>query len=540
MKKTLIISLTVILASFTGCSPNIDKTKLDAYFDTLANNRKFMGSVAVSRNGESIYAKSVGFADIEHGLKANENSKYRIASISKTFTAALIFIAVDENKLNPDQTIDKFFPAINNSDKITIAHLLYHRSGISDDNSFTDHANQPGTEQETIERILSAGIDFEPDAKASYGNLNFILLSYILEKIYEKSFSEILEEKIVKPVGLKNTYCVNKTNVKDNECNSYVYGRTAEFDSEMYDWEPEPEIDLSILSGAAGIVSNAVDLTLFSDALFGGKLISNHSLQQMKTIKDGIGMGLVQIPVDSRTGFGHGGSIDGFRSIFAHFSDGNISFALTANGLNYNSNIIARVVLSAVYDKPFEIPEFKTYNVSDEDLDKYTGIYSSEQVPVKIPVIKIRNTLFGAKDVAFVPLKATEKDRFEFEEEVIVLEFNPIDKTMVLKEGNETLDFIRISGPEFKTDIYDVTDEESDKYAGIYSSEQIHLKVTVIGVYNKLFAHVAGRTSLMLLEATGKDKFEFAEEGIVLEFNPAEKTMTAKQSNRIFNFMKED
>ena len=91
-KRTLISSLVASILCLAGCSQNIVKTNLDAYFDTLASDDKFMGSVAVIQNNELIYSKSVGFADIEHGIKADENTKYRIASISKTFTAVLIQI----------------------------------------------------------------------------------------------------------------------------------------------------------------------------------------------------------------------------------------------------------------------------------------------------------------------------------------------------------------------------------------------------------------------------------------------------------------
>ena len=84
MKRILILSLTASFISLAGLSQNIDKAKLDAYFDTLANNNRFMGSVAVSRGKELIYTKFVGFVDVEQGIKANVNSKYRIGSISKT------------------------------------------------------------------------------------------------------------------------------------------------------------------------------------------------------------------------------------------------------------------------------------------------------------------------------------------------------------------------------------------------------------------------------------------------------------------------
>jgi CubicO group peptidase (beta-lactamase class C family) len=321
-----------------------------------------MGSVAVFKNKELIYSNYVGFADIEHGIKANENTKYRIASISKTFTAVLILKAVDDQKLNMNQTIDKFFPTIINADKITILHLLYHRSGIHNfpDSIWLGWNTQFKTEQEMIEKIAKSGSDFEPDSKASYSNINFILLSRILEKIHEKPYSIILEEQIIKPTGLKNTYYGGKINTKNNECNSYkfigifsVNGYTG-----IGHWKTEDETDLSLLLGCAGIVSTPIDLNLFSEALFNGKLVSKNSLIQMKTIKDSFGMGLIQMPFNDKTSFGHPGGIDGFASMFAYFPNSNISFALTANGMNCNVNDIASAVSSAVYDKPFEIPEF--------------------------------------------------------------------------------------------------------------------------------------------------------------------------------------
>ena len=369
----------------------------------------------------------------------------------------------------------------------------------------------------------------------------FWLLPDNSEKIYQKPFPEILEEKITKPAGLKNTYCVFQKSENDFGCKSYRYSWQISHGDYTEEWEKEDEIDLSVLSGAVGIISNAVDLTLFSDALFTGKLISNRSLKQMKTIKEGYGMGLMSIPFNRQTGFGHPGAIDGFNSIFVHIPKNNISFALTANGLNYNRNTIAHTVLSAVKGLPVDIPEFtaQTYPVTHEDLNQYQGGYSSEQIPVKVTVIQINNTLFAAKETSFIPLKATEKDKFVFEEESIVLQFNPSEKTMKYQQGSDIFKFIRTSNPEFKTDIYEITDEELDRYAGTYTSEQISIKITVIKACQKLLVHATRRNSLMLLEATEKDKFEFSEEGFVFEFNTNDKTLDVKQDGRILYFVKE-
>ena len=133
MKKIILTSILIIsLIRIALCQSNFDSEKLDKYFEVLEQHNKFMGSVAVSKNGEIIYSKTIGFANIENNLKANENSKYKIGSITKTFTSVLILKAVEDKKLNLNQTINTWFPSIENANKITIENLLNHRSGIND------------------------------------------------------------------------------------------------------------------------------------------------------------------------------------------------------------------------------------------------------------------------------------------------------------------------------------------------------------------------------------------------------------------------
>lgn len=107
MKKLILPVFIIAISIIQGFAQQFDKAKLDAYFDKLEQNDKFMGSIAVSRNGEIIYTRSVGYTDVENKLKANENSKYRIGSISKTFTTVLVMKAVEQKKLELNQTIDK-------------------------------------------------------------------------------------------------------------------------------------------------------------------------------------------------------------------------------------------------------------------------------------------------------------------------------------------------------------------------------------------------------------------------------------------------
>jgi D-alanyl-D-alanine carboxypeptidase len=434
--RALFTFLTIGLLSQIGFAQDFDKVKLDTYFDALEANNKFMGSVAVSKDGEIIYTKTIGYSDVDGTIKANENSKYRIGSISKTFTTVLVFKGIEGKKIILDQTIDKYFPSIQNANEITIGHLLSHRSGIANFTNSSEYLNwytQPKTEKELVAIISKGGSVFKPDSKADYSNSNFVLLTYILEKTFKKPYADLLTEFITKPIGLKNTYLGGKINPKNNECMSYRYSEK---------WNTEPETDISIPLGAGGIVSTPADIVKFSNALFSGRLVKQESLDKMKTMKDNYGMGLFTFPFDSKVAYGHTGGIDAFTSVFSYFSDGNISYVLLSNGTNYNNNTISIAVLSAIFGKPYSIPEFRTVDVSAEDLDNYVGVYSSAQFPLKITITKDNDSLFAqATGQSAFPLEATEKDTFKFDRAGIVLEFNPTEKTMLLKQGGGQFNF---------------------------------------------------------------------------------------------------
>lgn len=437
-KEILTTALLLIIGQIGFAQTNFDKAKLDNYFNTLEENNKFMGSVTVSKNGEIFYTKTIGFADLENKVKATENSKYRIGSISKSFTTVLVFKAVEEKKLDINQTVDKWFPTITNSKKITVKHLLSHRSGIHNFTDVKDYLtwnSQPKTEKEMVEIIVKSGSDFKPDSKAEYSNSNFVLLTYILEKTFAKSYSDLLQELIIKPIGLTNTYVFGKINPNKNECKSYNF---------IGSWKLEAETDYTIPLGAGAIISTPSDLTKFADALFSGKLLTSESLEVMKTIKDGYGIGLFQIPFYKSVGYGHTGGIDGFSSVYSHFIDDKISYALISNGTNFNNNDISIAVLSAIYDKPYDIPVFTTFNLPSEDLHKYLGVYASKQIALKITITKDGNTLIaqGTAQPAF-PLEPTDKDKFKFDQAGAKFEFNPTEKTMILFQGGGQIKFMK-------------------------------------------------------------------------------------------------
>ncbi|PZD79635.1 serine hydrolase [Mesonia sp. K7] len=438
MRNNLVVLFFAFFVSLCSIGQNIDKAKLDSYFEVLEKNNKFMGSVAISHNGKIVYKNFVGFADVENKIAANENSKYRIGSISKTFTAVLVLKAIEENKIQLNQTIESFFPTITNANKITIEHLLRHRSGIHNFTSDEDYLTwntKPKSKEEMVKIITNAGSDFEPDSKAEYSNSNFVLLTYLLEEIYKQPYAQLITNRITRPISLNNTYLGGKIDVAKNETKSYTY---------YGDWKVESETDISIPLGAGGIVSTPSDLVKFGDALFNEKLLSKESLDKMMSMKDNFGLGLFHFPFNAKMAYGHNGGIDGFLSTLTHFPNEKITYALTSNGINYDFNSISIAVLSEVFDVDYSIPTFKEYDILPEELDQYLGLYSSKEFPLKITITKENNVLYAqATGQSSFPLDAIDKHKFSFDLAGIVLSFNPDEHSLILEQGGGKYKFMK-------------------------------------------------------------------------------------------------
>ncbi len=438
MTRRISVALLFLLFTVATFAQN-NYAKLDSLFTLLESNNKFMGSVAISEGGKILYSKTIGVTDMYSKRRATNATKYRIGSISKMFTSAMIFKAVEEKKIALEQTIDAYFPSVPNAKKITVANLLNHRSGIyniTNSGDYWTYYTKPKTEAEMVAIIAKTKSDFEPDSKADYSNSNYILLSYILEKVYKKSYGEILADKIANPLGLKNTYLGNRINLGKNECYSFTYTE---------EWVSEKETDPSIPLGAGAVVSNPTDLTIFIESLFAGKIISKKSLEQMTSIKDNYGMGIFQVPFDKRKGFGHTGGIDGFSSSLGYFPDSNVSVALTSNGNNFDNNQIMIALLSTYYAVPFEMPSFKTVALTEEELDKYLGNFASEELAMTIKVTRKADKLFAqATGQGEFPLDATKADTFEFIAAGIKLKFDLANQQMTLLQGGKSYIFRKI------------------------------------------------------------------------------------------------
>jgi len=440
--------INIVLASFlivyTACSQSqieaeFNRAKMDSLFAKIDEEKQGMGSIAIAKHGKLVYQNTFGYADIGENIPANATTTYRIGSISKTFTAAIIMQLVEEGKLTLDTKLSEYFPQIPNADKITIEQMLRHRSGLFNFTSaedYTEWMEEPQSQDELVEKMVENGTVFEPGEKAEYSNTNYVLLSYIAETIDGKEFADILKDRITEPLKLEHTYYGGKINPKENEARSYTL---------LDDWQTATETDMSVPAGAGAIVSNPTDLTTFFSALFTGEVVSENSLEEMTELVDGIGLGMFQIPFYDKRAFGHNGGIDGFQSNAAYFPRDSVAIAYTTNGVEMGMNDILIGALSIYFGKDYELPEFKPGpELSSEDLDAYLGVYSSPTFPLDVTITKEGATLIGqATGQPSFQLKAYETHKFKFDPAQLKLEFIPEEDKMILRQGGGEFELTR-------------------------------------------------------------------------------------------------
>ncbi|WP_336733791.1 serine hydrolase domain-containing protein [Chryseobacterium sp. VD8] len=429
LKKLLFLS-AISFSAAVFSQTNV-KQKLAGYIDSLFVHHKVMGSFAFAENDRPTFIKVVGFADVEKNQKANVNTQYRIGSISKTFTAVLIMKAFEEKKISLDQKLSEFYPEIPNAEKISIENLLQHRTGIhnlTSEAEFWQYNTKPQTESSLISIIKKYKSDFEPGSKHEYSNSNYILLGFILEKIYKKPYAALLKDKITKPLKLTLTEVGGKIDPSKDQAKAY------QFINGKY--VTSSETDMSIPIGAGNIISTPRDLLTFILGLENGKLVKKSSLEKMKTFVDDYGYGLVKVPFDKYSGFGHTGGIDNFSSALFYFPDLKIATAFSTNQSEMDTNDISIKMIETAMGKDFEMPNFKTYEISENDLQKFTGTYSSKDVPLKISIfIEDKKLMAQATGQSAFPLEAISETSFKFDMAGIVIDFYPAKKQFVIIQG---------------------------------------------------------------------------------------------------------
>ena len=434
---TFIFSIFFLLNLF---SQDFDKDKMDQLFQLIEDKEQGMGSLSIYQDGAEVYSNTIGILDLNSKKKSNQETAYRVGSITKSFTATIIMKLVEAKKIKLTSPLSRWFPKIKNSSRITVEHMLRHRSGIFNFTNTDEYANMLTntlSRDEVVKVITEFGVSFEPDEDADYSNSNYVLLSIIAEKVTKKSFENLIQEMIAQPLGLTHTYYGGKINAAKNEANSFA---------KIKNWVPETETNMSIPIGAGALVSTPSDLNTFWTAFHKDELVSASTKEKMMEIKDGFGIGLFQIPFHTKMAYGHNGGIDGFQSMSYHLPEENMSISYTANAVVYPVNDLMIDVLSIYYGIDKELPSFlPVIKLSETALDQYLGLYKSDAFPLDITISKEKGTLMAqATGQGAFPLDAVDVHKFKFDPAGIQLDFEPAEGKLFMEQRGQKATFQRV------------------------------------------------------------------------------------------------
>ncbi|MDB9805947.1 beta-lactamase family protein [Crocinitomicaceae bacterium] len=422
--------LLFVLLSATSIGQ--DRFKLmNQYFDSVVKYDEGMGSIAIFEDGKEQFRRIYGYADKAKKKKANKKTKYRIGSISKTFTAVCIMQMVDEGRIKLDQKLAVFYPDLPNADKISIEQLLRHRSGLHnflDDDDYTDYLKEEQSRAAHMKRFIEKGVDFEPGEKYSYSNTNYVLLAFICEDVDRKSFSEILSKRITKPLKLKNTQHTGGYNLKNKEALSYYWSG---------EWQNGWQTHGSVSIGAGSLISTVSDLNRFFCALENEKLVSAPAYEKMKTMVEGYGLGLFSIPWKEDVGYGHTGGIDGFQSVLAYFPEHKVYIAFCGNGIKLARNEIVLTALGMYFKETTVIPDLSSKeSLLIKDVMQYVGKYKSADIDLEIEISGSNGVLSAqATGQSIFPLTAEDENTFIFKPAGITMRFDLNTSSFILEQG---------------------------------------------------------------------------------------------------------
>jgi CubicO group peptidase (beta-lactamase class C family) len=347
-------------------------------------------AVLIAKNGKILYEKGYGNANIEKAIPVSPDTKFRIGSITKQFTAASILRLQEQGKINVNDKLSQYIPDFPRGNEVTIYQLLTHTSGIhsyTNRDDFNSRIISPVSDTSLIKLIESGGFDFDPGESISYSNSGYFILGYLVSKISEKSYSNYLSDEFFKPLGMKNTGVYINTNRPANEAIGYAF--------ENGNLVKPPDWDMTWAGGAGAIYSTVNDLFIWNEAVFNGKVLNAASLKMAFTqakLNNGqqasgmaYGFGWMLPSYRGMKFIAHGGGLDGFLSYLLRQPEENITICVLTNASppyqNFDPSMISMELAEYIFWKkmaPQAVYSVDT-TLSADQLSLFTGKYDYGQ-----------------------------------------------------------------------------------------------------------------------------------------------------------------
>lgn len=491
---------------------------VDALFTSAFKPDSPGASVLVAKDGRILFQRAYGLADVGNRVPVAPDTKFRIGSITKQFTAAAILRLYDEGKLSLHDPLEKFVPGFPRASEVTIHHLLTHTSGIHSYTSkpdFITHATVGIRPEDLVNAIKEDPYDFNPGERWEYNNSGYFLLGVIVEKVAQKSYGEFLREAFFEPLGMSDTGVHESSAVLENEAAGYSYenGKV----KKALNW------DMSKAGGAGALYSTVRDLYRWNEAVWSGRVLKEATLKtaftpvkvandppdQPKPTGYGYGWG-----IDSFRGtpeIGHGGGLNGFLSYLLRLPDENFTVAVLANAApplpNGNPAALAHEIAELYLgDKlpPRESPKVDP-TVSPEDLKLVAGRYDYQSAVLVVTLEngKLFAQLGGQSKFEIFPRSATNYFWKVAEADVTFVKNDQGEVIQALhRQGGMTITAPRL--PEIKE--ASVDPKTYDRYVGRYDCGGGKLILSIIREGNRLFAEITGSPKI---EIYPKSETEF-------------------------------
>jgi CubicO group peptidase (beta-lactamase class C family) len=357
MKVLLLSFLVMNVLSFAADGRT---QKVDAIFGKLISSGEPGAAVLVIKDGKPLLQRSYGIADLHSARKIDEHTNFRLASVTKQFTAMSIMLLVHDGKLRYDDRLTNVFPDFPGYGKaITIRNLLNHASGLVD---YEDIMARPygGKLPDSVPQVKDAGVlnllkqekstVFPPGSHWNYSNSGYAVLAMIVEKVSGKPFGQFLHDRIFAPLQMTQTIAYEKGK---NEVANRAYGHT----EESAGWKQTDQSPTSAVLGDGGVYSSLDDLAKWDRALARQTLLSAEEMQPaLAPVKAAVlgpdnlpaayGFGWFLNPYKGHKRMWHYGETVGFRTAIERFPDDKLTVVVLCN----RSDIAAQDVALQVAD----------------------------------------------------------------------------------------------------------------------------------------------------------------------------------------------
>ena len=505
---TLTLSIVALFMSLSANAQSLSAKQMTAEFDKILNDQfkpDGTGCAAlVAKDGQVIYRKAFGLADLELNVPMRPEMVFRIGSITKQFTAIAILQLMEQGKLSLQDEITRYIPDYPmHGHSITIEHLLTHTSGIKSYTNvpmFREMIRTDMKPEEIIEKNKALPMEFAPGTKWNYNNSGYIMLGYIIEKVSGKTYAEYLQENFFTPLGMTSSYYGDDTKIIKNRASGYQPGEGGTVNADY--------LSMTLPYAAGSVMSTVDDLYKWNRALHSYKLVRKETLDMAHTsykLADGkpvgYGYGWSLSELQGSRSIEHGGGINGYLSYALYLPEEDLFVALLSNSNGQAPEFSSLKMAAIAIGKPLKTTELK---LDEAALNEYQGIYINEagkEARIVLNEGKLSAVRPGGSRRIMIPV---ERDMFLIENSFTSVKFNRDAAGKIIlatfDDRGDVTEWKRSDKPLETKKAAAVDEAVLEKYVGEYEIQP---------GFSIAFTREGAR---LFTQATGQPKFEvFAE-----------------------------